>query len=349
MKNHPVIPISNFSKSTSFAIDPQRINIIDSLYPGYIEVHLLNYSYNDRITYPGGTGLTLAGAVEHIVDGGRLYGRLALIAGIAEVFAVHSNYDSVVVLRPLTTGLGVRWQLYRAALALTASGKAGRIKAKLNALAAKHLAACSNYVARITGSSFFEAGESYYLRECTKSEGFPEQHLRETQLPQAVTMEDAKAIQRKRIAMLRLQGWKCGEESSPFGTLTRENERTVAWLCKRGSATKWITLEYGVARVAEEKGESFKCFTEEEITQMWNNWERFNGFSGETCTQCHADANLLALGGMGGWSCSTCGHFNFHPDSEPKAAHEHPDFGPNGETIRAGATKSKKGQEVKAN
>jgi hypothetical protein len=87
---------------------------------------------------------------------------------------------------------------------------------------------------------------------------------------------------------------------------------------------------------------NFKCFTEEEITQMWDNWANFNGFTGETCSQCQTNANLLALGGIGGWTCNTCGHFNFHLSSEPKAPHEHPDFGPDGETIRAGAAKSKK-------
>jgi hypothetical protein len=353
MKNNLIIPVSTFNQSTNFAIDIKRIDLFDHYRPAHLAVRLLNYKYDDRTTYAGGTGLTLEGEVDKIVDDRQLTGRRALIVGFPDVvFEVHYNQGFMVVLRPLPLGLGINWLIYRAALSLAASVNGRLIKAKFVALAAKYLASSRIDVSRITGYVVAQVTESYYIRERTESKGTPNQHLRETRLPQTFTIEEAQELQYERIAKLRLQGWHCEEVSDHDSCKTDEMEQPIAWLCKRkrDGATKYISLEYGFATVADEKNlrdftETFKCYKAEEIAKMWDTWFRFDGFTAETCGHCHSDVNVFA--NSPGWHCS-CGHYNMQSLSGRIIPHEHPDFGPDRKTIRDGADQSQKWQRIRA-
>ena len=103
------VPLSAFRNFTRFAINPDRIGVIESgYYTGCVEVHLANYRYQEA-TLPGGIGLTLAGKHDSMRE--RASGQLALIAGFNEVFKIACTYDGCVVLRPLGIGIGHRSQL----------------------------------------------------------------------------------------------------------------------------------------------------------------------------------------------------------------------------------------------
>ena len=82
-----------------------------------------------------------------------------------------------------------------------------------------------------------------------------------------------------------------------------------------------------------------KKYTSEEITEMADTWSNYNGFSGETCGNCHRTANVLALGP--GWICE-CEHFNVQSWSHANMPHENPDLGPARSVIQEGHKASKK-------
>src|SRR5262249_9565838 len=113
MKVRKSVPLSAFSTSSSFAIDPRRVGLLESAYPGCIEVILSKCDRRRERTPAGGSGLTFSGNIPVITGRFDVLNRLALVAGFDEVFEEVCQYDDVVVLRPLGVGLGVNWERYR--------------------------------------------------------------------------------------------------------------------------------------------------------------------------------------------------------------------------------------------
>lgn len=74
-------------------------------------------------------------------------------------------------------------------------------------------------------------------------------------------------------------------------------------------------------------------FTVDEIRSARRSWARFDGFTGETCGDCGARANVLV--GSAGWHCA-CGHFNMQSHSSHQTPHDLPDYGPRRLMIVAG-------------
>lgn len=329
------IPISAFRTSTRFAIDPARIFVLESAYPGCIEVHLINYKFDRQPTPAGGIGLVLAGNLDSIHDWSRITGRLALIAGFDEVFEVACNYDGVVVLRPLGVGLGYRSEL--ASRYANMKSRKRRIQKKHASKALKFTASHTQLVASLTGTlagNTRRAEGPYYLLEKT------EKWQRATPI-QATTLHQARLAARNRIAQLEKNGWKCAEEDCRRGELGRTTENTVAWICKKHGPNKWVSVECGDMPevVKDEWAMDFGKRgaynpTAEEITNACKTWAMFNGFSGEHCYHCLTDQNVLA--GGPGFICPTCGHHNLQGMHDHQMPHKHPEFGPTADVIHAG-------------
>ena len=250
MRNY--IPLSYFDLSTRFAIDPDRIGVIESgYYTGCIEVHLVNYDYNQRRTVPGGNGLVLAGELDSIYEGRRLHDRLALIAGFDEVFALACHYDGVVVLRPLGIGLGVRWQLAQQFGSKTSRKR--RNQKKYAQRARKFLADSRRRIDLLTGSlpgQQRRADGPFFLREDTRK------WKSETPI-KALTLHQARLVARARVERMTEQGWKCGQEACHRGNIEEATERTVTWLCQKHGVSKWISVEVGTPEPPAD--EDVKC------------------------------------------------------------------------------------------
>lgn len=230
-----------FNVHTSFAINPERISVIESLYPGCIEVHLSNYIYNSRITPAGGAGLTIAGDVASLSDGSRLYGRLALLSGFLEVFEIASNYDDVVVLRPTGLGLGINWKLFQEFTERKSSKK--KLQKTWQRSAQKHLHKARSLIQKQTGSlagQILSDNGPFFLRERTKV------CSSETAIV-AHTVEQAKLFARSRINDLTQEGWACGEESCLRGNRQKASDSTVAWLCQKHETSKWLSIRCGTS------------------------------------------------------------------------------------------------------
>lgn len=340
MSNQKYIPISAFGTCSKFAIDPNRISVLESAYPGCIEVHLTNYKFDRMPTQAGGTGLVLAGSHSEIRDSG-LSGNLALIAGFDEVFEVACNYDGVVVLRPLGVGLGYRSVL--AARYLSMRSRKRRTQKKHASKAAKFSASHTDLVASLTGTLPGPARRNegpYYLLERTQ------RWQRATPI-KATTLHQARLAARVRIAQLTKNGWKCGQEDSRRGELGWTTEATVAWICKKHGPNKWVSVECG--ELPEVKADEWAfpenrrgefTMTAAQITDACKTWAMFNGFSGEHCGHCLTDQNVLA--GGPGFVCPTCGHHNVQSFSHHQMPHEFPEFGPTAAVIHAGIERYRK-------
>lgn len=331
------VPLSAFAVATRFAIDPERIYVIESHRPGCIEVHLVNYSYDARSTKPGGTGLAIAGSFSTELRDYRAEGRYALVAGFDEVFKVVEQYESVVVLHPLGVGLGVRWEIFRQNQHKTSRKR--RIQKKINSRASQALSTVRSQVARFTGGLPGRPANApsgpYYLTETTLTAAAGAKRFSVDTPIVALTMWEAKIKACLRVAKLASQGWEVGEEASMRGTMQRANQSTVAFFCQRRGASKWVSIECGQAKPRDpedmkyaERGES--SFTVDKIVEARTTWAMFNGFSGESCGRCLAEANVLA--GGPGWFCG-CGHYNVQSWSCHQIPHEHPDHGPSQATI----------------
>lgn len=333
-KNQRYISISAFQNSTRFAIDPDRIGIVESLYTGCIEVHLTNYKFDRQPTPAGGIGLVLAGNLDSIHDWSRITGRLALIAGFHEVFEVACNYDGVVVLRPLGVGLGYRSEL--ASRYANMKSRRRRIQKKHASKAAKFASDSTNLVASLTGTP---AGTTrrpegpFYLLEKTK------RWQRATPI-KATTLHQARLVARARVAVLVKNGWNCGKASS-HGTVEAAPASNVTWLCQKHGPEKWVSVECGdMPEVVkddwafDEKHRGEYKPTAAVFTDACKTWANFNGFSGENGGNCLTDHNVLA--GGPGFICSTCGHHNVQSYSCHQMPHEHPEFGPTAAVIHAG-------------
>ncbi len=321
-----------FNQHTSFAINPERISVIESLYPGCIEVHLSNYVYNSRITPAGGTGLAIAGNFASVSDGS-LYGRLALISGFLEVFEIISNYDDVVVLRPTDRGLGINWKLFQEFTERKSSKQ--KLLKTWQLSAQKHQRKAQSLIQKLTGSlagQILSDNGPFFLQERTKL------WSSETAIV-AHTVEQAKVAARRRINELMLKGWNCGEESCLRGTPQKPKASTVVWICQKYGPDKWLRIRCGTPDVPPE-GEllkkSFKVgdtLTAAKIREMSATWAHFDGFSGEHCSKCLADANVLAFND--GWLCG-CGHYNCQSWSHHQHPHQYPDYGPSQAVISEG-------------
>ena len=230
---------SVFSVHTSFAINAERISVIESLYPGCIEVHLRNFNYNEQHTAAGGVGLVIVGAIESISDRSRLHGRLALLSGFLEVFEVASHYDDVIVLRPTGVGLGIDWKLFQE-FSQSKSSKQRLNKARqLRGL--KHLHKTRRRIQKLTGTlpgQILSDNGPFFLRERTKL------WSSETAVV-AHTVEQAKVAARSRINELTVEGWTCGEESCLRGTRQTASASTVTWLCQKHGPDKWLSIRCG--------------------------------------------------------------------------------------------------------
>ncbi len=325
------VPLSVFKSHTTFAIDPTRINVVESLHPGCIEVRLLNYQ--DRETLPGGVGLVLQGNVDRIHDLARLHGRYALVAGLDEVFRVLGYFDATVILEPLEMGLGVRWELFRQYSRKTS--RKSRLQKKYASLAARYLQDARSSIARITGRLENTEGKpTFYLHERVRN------WSGDTPIV-ATTVDEARQVARQRIAKLTLQGWKCGQEAPLRGTIYPASESTVAWLCQKGKQSKWVSVEYGVPKPREV--DEADCLTKSElitaayVTEMGDE-EWFTGITGTTCGSCLAEANVCV--GGSGWFCG-CGHFNYQCNNH-MFPHAHPDYGPSSAVLHEGLEKSER-------
>lgn len=340
--SHKYVPINAFRTSTRFAIDPQRIGVIESgSYVGCIEVHLVNYKYDRQPTPAGGNGLALAGSHEHIHDGSRLGGNLALLAGFDEVFEVACNYDGVVCLRPLGVGLGYRSEL---------ADRYSKMKSRKRRIQKKHAAKAAKFSAWLTGTITAFTGSidaperrpegQYFLLESTK------RWKRATPI-KAKTLHQARLAARARIAQLEKNGWKCGQEDSRAGEIGWTTASTVKWICKKHGPNKWVSVECGEMPEVEkdewafdEKHRGDYRPTAAEITDACKTWANFNGFSGEHCGNCLTDHNVLA--GGPGFICSTCGHHNVQSWSHHQMPHDFPEYGPTREVIHAGIVQYRK-------
>ncbi len=247
-KNSVSVPVSTFARSTTFAIEPNRIGLLESAYEGCIEVHLANYDYNTKRTLPGGSGVTLSGNLQFIRERWDVYGRKALIAGFDEVFEPCCQYEGVLVLRPLGLGLGVDWELYRSNARRTSRKR--RMREKYASLAAKHLDKARQHISRLTGRIDRPTplvGGPFKLREETNVRGTQNWPVTEEPLT-ALTVHEARLVARKRIATLRRYGWTCGQESCFRGRIEREKTDTVAWLCQRWNIDLRVSVECGVPK-----------------------------------------------------------------------------------------------------
>src|SRR5262249_30335208 len=56
-------------------------------------------------------------------------------------------------------------------------------------------------------------------------------------------LHDARLAASRRVEQCGVHGWKCGQEASFRGTIERDTERTVAWLCQRAGVNRWISVE----------------------------------------------------------------------------------------------------------
>lgn len=72
------------------------------------------------------------------------------------------------------------------------------------------------------------------------------------------------------------------------------------------------------------KPEDF-MMTAGQIVDAVLNWNCFNGFSGETCGGCRAEANVIA--GGPGWFCC-CGHYNLQSLHCQQMPYTQPKYGP---------------------
>jgi hypothetical protein len=238
---------SAFSTHTSFAINAERISVIESLYPGCIEVHLSNFNYNDQSTTAGGAGLAIVGTIESISDRQRLYGRLAVVSGFLEVFEVASHYDDVVVLRPSGLGLGIDWKLFQEFNQQKSSKR--RLQKTRQLLAQKHLHKARQRIQKLTGTlpgQTLSDNGPFFLRERTKL------WTSETAIV-AHTVEQAKLAARSRINELTLEDWSCGEESCLRGTMQKASANTVSWLCQKYGPDKWLNIRCGTPQISQEE------------------------------------------------------------------------------------------------
>jgi len=85
-----------------------------------------------------------------------------------------------------------------------------------------------------------------------------------------------------------------------------------------------------------------KQYTANEITEMSDTWQNYNGFTGETCGKCKKTANVFAYGA--GWFCD-CGNYNVQSFSSFQIPHENPDIGTPRSVIAEGHKNSKKHAE----
>lgn len=333
------VPLSAFRNFTRFAINPDRIGVIESgYYTGCVEVHLANYRYQEA-TLPGGIGLTLAGKHDSMRE--RASGQLALIAGFNEVFKIACTYDGCVVLRPLGIGIGHRSQL--ASRYSNMRSRKRRIQKKHAKKAAQFTAWNVQTIAALTGTLVGKERRPegpYYLLERT------DKWQRATPI-QATTLHQARQVARARVAQLQKNGWNCAEEDCRRGELGRTTESTVAWICKKHGPNKWVSVECGDLPKPKEdkwameigKGDG-RTMTAAEITDACKTWAMFNGFSGEHCYHCLTDQNVLA--GGPGFICPTCGHHNVMGWHDHQMPHEHPEYGPTRAVIHAGVVRYRK-------
>lgn len=242
------VNISAFNVSTRFAIDPNRIGVVESAYPGCIEVHLVNYRYDTRRTAAGGDGLVIQGAIDSIHDRSQLSDRRALLAGFDEVFEVAGHYDAVVLLRPLGIGLGVNWELFQQNRYRTSRKR--RVQKKHQARAATYLQKTRHKIAMLAGRLDRPANlpsGPFKLNSELHVKGTREWPRMEEPIA-ALTVDEARQVARNRIAQLRGLGWECGEESGHRGTLQRETSRTTAWLCLKGNTELRVAFKFGIAQ-----------------------------------------------------------------------------------------------------
>ncbi len=322
------VPLRTFATSTAFGFDPERIGVVESLYTGCIELHLTGYDSSTQVVKPGGSGLRIQGQITQIGRFDRVENRLVIVDGFDEVFQVVTCFDGVIVLRPLGIGLGVRSQLameYR-----RRQPRTKRQRKKYATLAQRYLAGARVSIRNLTGSvpgRHRAATGPFILREWSK------RWSQDTVLD-ACTLEEAKVLARARIAQLRSQRWKCGEEAPQRGEIQRETGLTVWWLCLRGGQEKRVSIEACAPRQQEKLSDhSFGCnMTAREIAEARDTWNCFPGFTADSCHNCLADVNVLA--GGGGWFCN-CGDFNMQCTSDHTIPHQHPDYGPSLATIRA--------------
>ncbi len=94
-----------------------------------------------------------------------------------------------------------------------------------------------------------------------------------------------------------------------------------------------MTVQAKVPEADTFKTEGPRDFTVAEIQDARRTWARFDGFSGETCGDCGAKANVLAH--SPGWHCA-CGHYNIQSYTDHQMAHASPDYGPSAAVIQAG-------------
>ena len=237
------VSLSAFSSSTSFAIDPERVGLLESTRPGCVEVFLLRYHGGTDRTPAGGSGLTIAGSIPVLKWRFDVLNKLALIAGFDEVFEVAGQYEAVVLLRPLGVGIGVDWELYSRYAGRT--HRKSRLRKKFAHKCQRHLARMRRQIAALTGSLDRPLAPTgpFFLRE--ETEGDWETVERALS---ALTVNEARTLAKERIAELRAQGWECGEEACQRGEIEYppESESTVAWLCLKGESVLRVSVEAGV-------------------------------------------------------------------------------------------------------
>ncbi len=156
----------------------------------------------------------------------------------------------------------------------------------------------------------------------------------------AHTLQEAQLFARNRVEQLSRNGWKCGAEVNS-GTMKQATENTVAWLCQKHGPSKWISIKCGPLSPVQEDRDAHRHmgyvggnFTAEKITEAYTSWAMFDGFSGEHCSTCLTDHNVMSR--SPGFFCGRCGDYNCQSWSGHQMPHKEPEFGPTLAVIRAG-------------
>lgn len=323
------VPLKRFHVNTRFAIKPDRIEVVDSMYKGCIAVHLANYNQDTKTTAPGGAGLCIASHVDFIDGWTNLYDELAVVAGFDEVFEIVCIYDGIVVLRPLDKSLGVRWerfQQYR-----KRNGRNKRSRQKNASKAAKFLFDVRHKIRMLTGTLPGRVTASdgpYFLHE------WNQKWSQDTPV-KAYTLEEARQAARQRIEQLRACGWRCDAEAPQVGEFQREDDVTSWWLCKLNNRTKRLSIEASTPKVNKPQEKCSFGVTAPTAAEIEAALEDDPNlcFTADSCPVCYATANPVA--DNAGWFCR-CGHFNLLPWHNHTIPHEVPELGPPLAAICAG-------------
>jgi hypothetical protein len=132
------------------------------------------------------------------------------------------------------------------------------------------------------------------------------------------------------LARLQIDALLESGDRTGASQLVRQSLRLVASLLRH---RKFLVLLPPGTKPESSRDGKPSDFSVEDIDRAVRTWACYPGFSGETCSECYARANVLS--GGPGWFCE-CGQYNnqcFHGGMRP---HANPDYGPSAATIGRG-------------